>query len=1029
MPNWTEDQTKAIQNEGKNIIVSAGAGSGKTAVLTERVLRKLREGININELLILTFTKAAAQEMKDRIRKEIRKDSSLKRQLELIDASYITTFDSFALSILKKYHYLKNISPNISVADASLIKLEKEKIIDNVFDNLYKEENKQFLKLIKDFCVKDDTEIKNYILSIDDKLGLQINQNSYIETYKEKYMSKDKIDLDIKKYVLLIEEKIEELKDATNKLSLLCDGTYIEKIYDVLNPLLNSKTYDEFVQNMDIKLPSLPRGSEEEIKKAKEKINDIIKEIKSMCHFSNEEEIYNKILLTYDYITIIFDIVKEIDNALNTFKQKNNFFEFNDIIKMSINIIECNPSVKLEIKKSLKEIMIDEYQDTNDLQEYFISLISNNNVYMVGDIKQSIYRFRNANPNIFKSKYDKYSLLDGGEKIDLNKNFRSRDEVLKNINLIFDNIMTDSIGGADYTNGHQMVFGNNTYEINKPNQNYHMDIYTYDLDKKSSPFTEEEIEFFFVAHDIKEKIDHHFQVFDKDLKTYRDITYNDFVILMDKSTSFVLAKKILEYNKIPLIICIDDIITENYDLLVIRNIIRLAIKQKNNEYGTEYKYLFVSLARSFIFEYSDEQIFKLIKEDKYRDDLIINKIKNIIVNIDNQSISDFLNVIINEFNLEENYIKIGDINNCLIRLEYLFNTAESLENIGYTIYDFNKYLSDITEKKYDIKVASSESGSGVKIMTIHKSKGLEFPICYFVGMNKSFNMHDIKEKFILTNNYGLIAPYYENGIGQTIYMDLLKNDYLVDEISEKIRLLYVALTRAKEKIIIVVPNTDKQINSIKKCKSFANFLTFIDDKIDNFKTKIDIDSLNISKLYNNVKIDNYQSKLSNSGVILEKQILNTFENSTQNEKFSKNIHSLISYKDKQNMEYGIKFHEILEMIDFKNPSLDVIKDVFMKNKIIKFLNNDILKNLDDATIYKESEFMYEKDNILYHGIIDLMIERNDTIDIIDYKLMHTTDDAYLKQLNGYKEYIKNIKCKKVNTYLYSIIDEKLIKLD
>ena len=199
MPNWTEDQTKAIQNEGKNIIVSAGAGSGKTAVLTERVLRKLREGVNINELLILTFTKAAAQEMKDRIRKEIRKDSSLKRQLELIDASYITTFDSFALSILKKYHYLKNISPNISVADASLIKLEKEKIIDNVFDNLYKEENKQFLKLIKDFCVKDDTEIKNYILSIDDKLGLQINQNSYIETYKEKYMSKDKIDLDIKK--------------------------------------------------------------------------------------------------------------------------------------------------------------------------------------------------------------------------------------------------------------------------------------------------------------------------------------------------------------------------------------------------------------------------------------------------------------------------------------------------------------------------------------------------------------------------------------------------------------------------------------------------------------------------------------------------------------------------------------------------------------------------------------------------------------------------------------------------------------
>ena len=1029
MPSWTEDQQKAIDNEGTNIIVSAGAGSGKTAVLTERVLRKLHGGTNINELLILTFTKAAAHEMKDRIRKEIRKDASLKKQLELIDAAYITTFDSFALSILKKYHYIKNISPNIGVADASLIKLEKEKIIDEIFDNLYKEENPAFLKLIQDFCVKDDTDIKNYILSIDDNLSLKIDRNKYIDTYKKNYMSKDKIKLDIDKYTSLIKEKISDLKEELIELSTLCDSNYMDKINASLNPLLDSKSYNDIVKTIDVKLPTLPRCSEEEIKKVKEKISDILKEIKNLCHFDSEEDIYNKILLTYDYITIIFEIIKRLDDELDAFKLKNNLFEFNDIIKMSINIIECNPNVKLEIKNSLKEIMIDEYQDTNDLQEYFISLISDNNVYMVGDIKQSIYRFRNANPNIFKNKYDKYSKYDGGEKIDLNKNFRSRDEVLKNINLIFDNLMTDAIGGADYTHGHQMVFGNDAFEKNKPDQKYNMDIYTYDFDKKNSSFTEEEIEFFMIAKDIKDKVDNHFKVYDKDIKDYRNITYNDFVILMDKSTSFVLAKKILEYNQIPLIICRDDIITENYDLLVIRNIIRLVIKQKNNEFDNEYKYLFVSLARSFIFEYSDKQIFKLIKDDTYKNDVIIDKIKNVIINIDSLSITNFLDLIIKEFNLEENYIKIGDINNCLIRLEYLFNIAETLEKIGYTIYDFNKYLSDITEKKYDIKVASSEMGDGVKIMTIHKSKGLEFPICYFAGMNKNFNMQDIKERFILTNNYGLIAPYYENGIGQTIYMDLLKNDYLIDEISEKIRLLYVALTRAKEKIIIILPNNNKPISNIKKCKSFANYMSYLGDKIDKYKTNIDINTLNISKLYNNVKVDNYQSKLINPNIVINKEILNISEENKQSEKFSKTVHNLVTSKDKQNMEYGIKFHEILEMLDFKNPHLDIIKDNFMKKKIINFLNNDILNNLYDANIYKESEFMYEKDNIMYHGIIDLMIERENKIDIIDYKLKNTTDDAYVKQLNGYKEYIKSIKNKEVNIYLYSIIDEKLIKLD
>ena len=166
MPNWTKEQSDAINKDGTNIIVSAGAGSGKTAVLSERVLRKLKEGVNVNELLILTFTKAAAKEMKERIRKKIKKEPSLSSQLELIDSAYITTFDSYSLSVLKKYHYLLNLPKNIGITDSTLVQIKKEEILDNIFEELYEEKNEKFEEFISTFCTKDDKEIRNYLLNI-----------------------------------------------------------------------------------------------------------------------------------------------------------------------------------------------------------------------------------------------------------------------------------------------------------------------------------------------------------------------------------------------------------------------------------------------------------------------------------------------------------------------------------------------------------------------------------------------------------------------------------------------------------------------------------------------------------------------------------------------------------------------------------------------------------------------------------------------------------------------------------------------
>ena len=221
MPKWTKEQSEAINKDNTNIIVSAGAGSGKTAVLSERVITKLKNGIHINELLLLTFTKAAAKEMKERIRKKI-KENNLLEELDMIDASYITTFDSFALSIVKKYHYLLNVSKNVNVIEEDILKIKRKEMLDEIFENRYLNDDK-FIKLINDFCVKDDKDIRNQILTISSKLDMLPNKKEYLENYN--YFNDDIINKNINNYILLLRKKIDSIGNLLSELSDYVDSS------------------------------------------------------------------------------------------------------------------------------------------------------------------------------------------------------------------------------------------------------------------------------------------------------------------------------------------------------------------------------------------------------------------------------------------------------------------------------------------------------------------------------------------------------------------------------------------------------------------------------------------------------------------------------------------------------------------------------------------------------------------------------------------------------------------------------------
>ncbi len=1013
MPNWTKKQQEAIEKDGTNIIVSAGAGSGKTAVLTERVIYKLQKGIKINELLILTFTNAAAGEMKDRIRKSILNHPQLQDNLDYLESAYITTFDAYTLSLIKKYSYLLNIDADLKIVDEGIITLLKSDIMDNIFDEYYAANNPLFNKLIGDLTIKNDTTIKSNLLSIINKIMLKSDPLKYLDSYIDTYFNVNAIQKYIAEYYNNLHNEITKLETLIMQIDESIYPDYYHKMSETFENLIKASSYDEIIRSLPIRLPSRPKNSPD-LEDFKKEFEAVYNNFKKSLHFLNQDEIEKSFNILKEYLQVIIPIFQEFIKRLNNYKKVNDVYEFNDISSLAIKLLKENDYIREELKHTFKEILVDEYQDTNDVQEEFISLIQNNNVYMVGDIKQSIYGFRNANPQIFKDKYDKYSNLDGGIKIDLLENFRSRKEVIKAINEIFSSLMTNEVGGAAYKIDHQMNFGNQDYEENKTKQNYDLEILNYP--NLINGFSKEETEFFIIAKDIIKKIKNHYQVFDKDSKKLRLATWKDFCIIMDRGKLFPLCKKIFEYLSIPLTIYEDKDLTNEIDTILINNIIGLILKIKDNLINTEFKYYFMSIARSFIFEYSDNTILKIIKDNSY-ENTDIYKIANAIAkDLDILSNYELLTRIVDDFNIYEAIIKIGNVEDIIIRLDNLFDIAKNLDLMGYTVQNFKEYMQRMLEDNNKLKYVSVlPNQDSVKIMNIHKSKGLEFPVCYFCGYYKEFNTEEVKNRYAFTDKYGIITPYFDEGLASSVLKDLFKNDYLQNNISEQVRLFYVSLTRAREKMIIVTNLDDDYELSY---KSFLGFLKGIKKNLTKYIVNINLDTIGLTKDYLYDSSSNKIEKDEENAKIIFKE-LNIFNEQVETKKASKEVNQLISQQERLILQKGTLIHSIFEETNFLHVSTD--------NPFYKQINSlkEKLNITNDTLIYKEKEFYYEKDDVTYQGIIDLVLIDDNVIKIVDYKLKNIADEKYIEQLKVYYDYLKTIFTKKIETYLYSIMNDEL----
>ncbi len=1040
MSSPTIEQNNAINVEGNNAIVSAGAGSGKTFVLKNRVQRLVKDKkIPVDRLVILTFTNNAAAEMKDRIRKVVKETKEISNQLDSVDSAYITTFDSFAQSIVKKYNYLLDIDKHFTIIDENIVNIELRNILNNIFNSYYEHPTKEFDNFISDFCYKDDTDLIETIISMYRTLTNMKDKDTFLNNYVDNYLNNtNKLNEFIKEYKQLILDKSYDLIPLYEiYIEHTIDDNAKAKLEERIDSISSIKDVNELVDILNKRKPQNTNGhpvyDDEDFKDIKTATRDLEYDIKTLASLSNEELI-NQFLYTKDNVLFLINILKELDKQILVFKKKRNAYEFQDIALLALKLVNM-PEIASILKDSIDEIMIDEYQDTSDIQDEFISHISNNNVYMVGDIKQSIYRFRHANPYIFKDKYDNYdsniTKKDvSGYRIDMTKNFRSRSEVINNINYIFSLIMTDSVGGASYQKDHQMESGKEEYnKYKKEGFNYNMEIYNYNPEGYEE-YGKDVIEAFIIAKDIKEKYESKMLIMDKEKDgVFNPIDYKDFCILVDKSKNFELLKKVLEFFGIPSTIYKDTSIKEDDEVFILKNLITLLTHIKNNELNEDFNHSYMSIARSYIYHLSDQEIYDIFTNNTFKDTPLYNKLLNITKDIDGLSNKDILIKLIDEFDIFNKLIEVGDVSIRSSKLEYFINNADSLNKFGLDIYSLEQYFDNILNSDDDFKMTGKNAdANAVKIMTIHGSKGLEFPIVYLPYLGSAFKSNK-ETRYPLSDKYGFMIDYKKDNIlDKTFVKTIYDYNELKENVSEKIRLLYVAITRAREKFILINTWNDKVqakdvINplDILHCKNYRDILSIMKNNLSSYIKDINLKDLKLTDKYNQYQDTNYDSLIKNIKDKIETKELNLTYNLVDNKHFSKPMSKLIDKNLRNTLDMGTYMHYVFEVTKF-NPlnvdSLDVSDEV--KDKVKKFFNHDISKNIKDAKVYKEHEIRFMKDGSIYHGFIDLLVEYPDHFDIIDYKLSNLDSEEYVIQLNGYKNYIEEKYHKPTNIYLYSI---------
>ena len=1025
---WTEEQSQAIHEKGSNILVAAAAGSGKTAVLVERIINKIiEEEIDIDKLLVVTFTNAAASEMRERILNAIYKkieeeptNLRLQKQITLLNKSNICTIHSFCLDVIRNNFYEINISPNFRIGDTAEIELLKEEVLDELFEDLYLKEDEGFLKLLEIYTsYKDDEPLKDIVKSIYNFIqsapfpekwlaekvklfDIDIENTDFAETVWGKII--------LNNYKECIEENILGLKkikkelEAENELEKFSQAIRLD-IENLESLLVNLNSWDksyELAKTFSfVRWPSSKKINSETpafVKEKRDMINAKFKKLKDSIFIYTSAEVLSDLKNMYEVLKLLQAIILKFNENYKKAKLERNIIDFNDIEHLALKILikdEDGKYVPSEIAKKyqdkFEEIAIDEYQDSNMVQEYILTSISKgNNIFMVGDVKQSIYKFRQAMPELFLNKYKTYKLKKEKTeaddlKIQLFKNFRSRKNILDTTNIIFQEIMSKDLGDVDYNEDEYLNLGANYEEPQLENIDFagktEINIINLEDTTKDSQEDEEDngkteriensiLEARYVAQKINELINSNYYVLDKK-EGYRKVTYKDIVVLLRSTTELspIYEKEISDLG-MPVY---SETSTEYLNSVEIQ-LIMSCLKIIDNPMQD---IPLVTVMRSMIGGFTDNDLIEIRLADKYENfyesivkariqvnEELRNKIDSFLELINQwREASEFLALdeLIWKIYMDTGYYNyVGLMQNGKLRqanLKMLFERAKQYESATFKgVFNFINFIDKLKLRNNDLGAAKiiGENENVIRIMSIHKSKGLEFPVVFLSSTGKNFNLKDLREKILIHQEIGF-GPNYENSELKIEYPTLAKEAIKMvskrESISEEMRVLYVALTRAKEKLIITGIEKDLQKSIESKEKELQIYESEENSKInpkilESYKSYLDW----IELVYLKNKIKN--SDIFEFNVVSKTEILNqTVESETERKDVLKDIAN--KKVSKENME---KIKNILEWEYKYKDSTEMPSELSVSK--IKELSKDTEEKI--GITLKKPNFLIEK---------------------------------------------------------------------
>lgn len=885
---WNERQRQAIEERGKNIIVSAAAGSGKTAVLVERILRLIiEENTRVDELLVVTFTKAAAAEMKERIAKAIKnkiKETGesgenlefLKEQLDLLGQASISTFHSFAMNIIKNYYYVADISPDLKTADETQVAIMKINAIEQVFaEEFDRDDNKDFIRFMNHYSShKTENGIKESLLKTYEKIMAMEEPFKWLHEKVEvvqKYDDKDTVSrqaifpllynfyrkeverlyylknmikdiLEENGIVLMAEKQSKDVEKIKKVLELLDSDVNIENLRDAIEAVSNIK----FTQ-----LRATKEEKEEynlikdQIDVFKTKASDKLKEMKNLMNAENFEKIFADIKETYPYLKEIEHLLISLHEKYSQMKLDKNVMDFNDMEHYALEIL-ANEQVAKECRNRYKYIFVDEYQDSNYIQEAIIARIKRvDNLFVVGDLKQSIYSFRLAEPDIFRARYKEYQIDEHSIKIDLNQNFRCKKNIIDGVNHVFKNCMDDYDDNAKLykgvSNEEQYDFPVKMLVCEENFDEMENEAYTELLE-----FKKVEMEAAAVAREIKDIVGKTV-IYDSKSEVERVLEYRDIVILIRsvKSVGDVF-QNILSKEGIPVFLNNNGGYFETTEITLLLNLLT-AIDNPMKDIPL------ISVMYSCVFNFTIDELMSIRNEKrkgtfysavinytengtisslKDKTGAMISKLKKWKSEGNFKPLDEFVwNVIQTSGIYLDAGLKNGGIQRQLNLRTFVDKTKVYLslgENSIYGLLNYFEMVKSNIETGPVSLVAKEEDT--VQITTIHKSKGLEYPVVIIPSMNKNFMGKNRDGIVSINRKLGIALKTYakENGaIKDNILVKMIENLRREDMREEEIRILYVGMTRAKD-MLIMVGNVKDSLADFEKIKTEIEPKTYLE---------------------------------------------------------------------------------------------------------------------------------------------------------------------------------------------------------